>query len=154
MFPLSQLFCDKLGYNESSLVGQIVIHLRGLLRKLWIKTNMNLEPESLLHFQIAITQKVEEAVLQFCLTYHCKDNCLNFCGTNTSGDITWQKIWAPKIWILIRLFSNQWKSRFRAHNLANFWPILIYHHIIKNTRPPLFSFRVITNFLAILLFEL
>ena len=43
IFPVDQLFSDKgkLRYNESSLVGQIVvICLRGLLIKLWIKTNI------------------------------------------------------------------------------------------------------------------
>ena len=42
IFLRDQFFCDKgkLLYNESSLLGQIaVICLRGLLRKLWIKTN-------------------------------------------------------------------------------------------------------------------
>ena len=50
MFTVDQLFCDKEGklcYNESSLVGQIVvICLRGLLRKLGIKTNIVVPPNS------------------------------------------------------------------------------------------------------------
>ena len=43
MFLLDQVFCDKgkFRYNESSLVGQIVVtSFRGLLRKLQIKTNI------------------------------------------------------------------------------------------------------------------